>query len=263
MTEKDSQEQRTAMNIDLYVEQSVRSSQTIADAIADALRRAILAGALPAGETLRQEALATKFGVSRVPIREALLKLETDGLVVTHPRRGAVVTSIDASDLQEILEMRMSLESLALKLAIPRLRQADIDAASGVLDEADDGLLRAAGDKHDATQEFEARWGELNWEFHRALYQAADRPRLMDTIENLHLQFARHLRVRLENVAPALLPSAAQHVPPDTNEWQGVMHEHREILGACQRKEVRTARTLLERHIMINGEELVRRLRKA
>lgn len=262
MTENDDQGHRAAMNIDLYVERSVRSSQTIADAIADALRRAILAGALPAGATLRQEALAAKFGVSRVPIREALLKLETDGLVVTHPRRGAVVTSIDASDLQEILEMRVSLESLALKLAIPRLQQADLDAASGVLDEADAGLLRrAAGGKHAATQEFEARWGELNWEFHRALYQAADRPRLMDTIENLHLQFARHLRVRLEMVAPALLPSAAQRVPPDTNEWQGVMREHREILGACQRKQVRTARTLLERHIMINGEELVRRLR--
>ena len=251
------------LSIDTYVQQSLRSSQTIADAIADALRGAILAGALPAGALLRQEALATKFGVSRVPIREALLKLETDGLVVSQPRRGAVVTSLDADDLQGILEMRESLESLALKIAVPRLKQSDLDAASRILDEADAGLLHASEGEHDATREFETRWGEMNWEFHRTLYQAADRPRLLDAIENLHLQFARHLRARLALVAPALLPSAATHRPPDTNEWRGVLQEHREILQACQKKEVRTTRTLLERHIRVNGEELVRRLRGA
>jgi DNA-binding GntR family transcriptional regulator len=254
---------KVLMDINGYIQQSTRSSQTLADAIAEGLRQAILAGALPDGKVLRQAELASQFGVSRVPIREALLKLQKDGLVEARPRRGTVVTSLDADDFQEILEMRLSLESLALKLAIPHMGPDVLAAASLILDEAEASMTRAASGAQETKSEFETRWGELNWAFHRSLYVASGRSRLMDTIENLHLLFARHLRMRLDIVAPALLSSAAGSGARNTNEWSEVLQEHRQILSACESKDVRLARSLLERHITQHGDELVRRLRDA
>lgn len=250
------------MDISGYIQQSTRNSQTLADAIAEGLRQAILAGALADGKVLRQADLAAQFGVSRVPIREALLKLEMDGLVETRPRRGTVVTSLDAEDFQEILEMRLALEPLALDLAIPRLGSVELQAASRILDEAQACMKRASSGQDEAKSEFETRWGDLNWAFHRTLYVAADRTRLLDTIENLNLLCARHLRMRLDIVAPALLSPAAAGAR-STSEWSEVLQEHREILEACRHQKRRRARTLLERHITEHGNELVRRLRGA
>jgi DNA-binding GntR family transcriptional regulator len=248
---------------DAYVTQSRKSSQTMADAIAEALRSAILAGALPAGQPLRQETLAIRFGVSRVPIREALLKLETDGLVASIPRRGTVVTSLDVDDFQEILEMRVSLELLAVEIALRRVGPEHLALAGRALQAAEEALEQASQGDHDAKREFETRWGELNWQFHRALYQAAGRPRLLDTIENLHLQFARHLRARLEVVAPALLPTADRSNRRDVGEWRTVLDEHRAILRAFETGDLSSAKATLKRHIGHHGGELVKRLRAA
>jgi len=248
------------MDIGGYIAQSQQSSQTMADAIAAALRRAVLEGALHDGAVLRQADLAAKFGVSRVPIREALLKLQAEGLVESRPRRGTVVVSLNADDFAEILEMRVALESLALKLAVPKMTADDFQAASAVLDEAEQSLRRPAS--ADGKREFETRWGDLNWAFHRALSVPARMPRLLDTIENLHLLFARHLRMRVEIIAPALLPSA-DPATRDTTEWSNALQEHRDILTACEERDARRACSILTRHITGHGMELVRRLRRA
>jgi DNA-binding GntR family transcriptional regulator len=250
------------MDIGGYVAQSQQSSQTMADAIAAALRRAVLEGALHDGTVLRQADLAAKFGVSRVPIREALLKLEAEGLVESRPRRGTVVVSLDADAFEEILEMRAALEALALRLAIPRMSSADVATAKAILDDAEESLRRPAA--ADGRREFETRWGDLNWKFHEALYLPAKKPRLLDNIENLHLLFARHLRMRVEIIAPALLPSAnADAAARDTAEWANVLREHRDILQACEARDTRLACSTLTRHISAHGTELVRRLRQA
>ncbi|HEY9280593.1 MAG TPA: GntR family transcriptional regulator [Eoetvoesiella sp.] len=251
------------MDISGYIQQSTRSSQTLADAIADGLRQAILAGALADGEVLRQADLAAQFGVSRVPIREALLKLEMDGLVETRPRRGTVVTSLNADDFQEILEMRLALEPLALGFAIDRLTLDELAAASSILDKAQASMNRAASGTDETKTEFETRWGDLNWAFHRSLYAACGRSRLLDTIENLNLLFARHLRMRLNIVAPALLSPTPESGARNTNEWGEVLHEHRQILEACENKDVQGAQSLLKRHIKQHGDELVRRFSDA
>lgn len=252
------------MLIDPYVEQSEERSQTRADAIAGALRRAVLEGALKDGTVLRQADLAAKFRVSRIPIREALLKLQAEGLVEAQPRRGSVVTSLDADDFEEILEMRVALESLALRLAIPRMKAEALQAAARILEDAERSLERPFAGEPSGKQEFETRWGDLNWAFHRALYAAASKPRLLDTIENLHLLFARHLRLRVEIIAPALLPSASADAGPRNKaEWAGVLQEHREIMLACERGDARLACGILTRHISGHGAELVRRLRRA
>lgn len=252
------------MDIGGYVAQSQQSSQTMADAIAAALRRAVIEGALHDGAVLRQADLAAKFGVSRVPIREALLKLQAEGLVESRPRRGTVVVSLSADDFEEILEMRVALESLALKLAVPKMAAHDFRAAGEILDEAEQSLHRPASGMRDGKREFETRWGDLNWAFHRALYVPARKPRLLDTIENLHLLFARHLRMRVEIIAPALLPSAnADPATRDTTEWSNALQEHRDTLAACEQRDARLACSILTRHITGHGMELVRRLRRA
>ncbi len=247
------------MDISGYVAQSHENSQTIADAVAAALRRAMLDGALQDGTVLRQADLAAQFGVSRVPIREALLKLEAEGLVESRSRRGAVVVSLDADAFEEILEMRVALESLALDLAVPKMSAADFAKANRMLEAADESLCRPTAD---GKREFETRWGDLNREFHKALYLPAKKPRLLDTIENLHLFFARHLRMRVEIIAPALLPSAnADARARNTAEWANVLREHRDILQACEARDKDLACSILRRHISVHGTELVRRLR--
>lgn len=248
------------MRLDDYVAQSLQQSQTMADAIASALRQAILEGAIAGGAPLLQAELAAKFGVSRIPIREALLKLEREGLVETRPRRGTIVTALDASAFQEILEMRGALESLALKLAIPRIQDSDIDAAEQILEQTE-AALHAPALADDRSMEFETRWGDVNWQFHRALYQAAAKPRLLNAIENLQLLFARHLRARLEIIAPTRTGNTSGVVEKNTSEWASVVQEHRELLEACRTRDVARAQAILENHIGIHGKELVHRLK--
>lgn len=92
------------------------------------------------------------------------------------------------------------------------------------------------------------------------LCQPAAKPRLLDTIENLHLLFARHLRARLEIIAPARAANAPGETEKNRAEWAGVVQEHRDLLAACKARDVARAQEILERHISIHGEELVRRL---
>jgi DNA-binding GntR family transcriptional regulator len=250
------------MELETYIEQSFTGRQTIADSVASALRRAILGGALEGGLALRQEDLAKKFGVSRVPIREALLKLEAEGLVKATPRRGVIVSALNADDFAEILEMRYALEPLALGIAIPQMTADDLETARRILKESTGKMTSMQ--MEDGRSEFEARWGELNWAFHRALYFPARRPRLLHTIENLHLLFSRHLRMR---VAFVLTPvdrknqTASKDVARGKSEWARVHSEHQEILNACEQKKTATAIRILKNHINSNGQELVERLK--
>lgn len=250
------------MELESYIEQSFAGRLTIADGVALALRRAILDGALEGGLALRQEELARKFGVSRVPVREALLKLEADGLVHTHPRRGVVVTSLSAADFSEILEMREALEPLALKLAITRITDAQLESARTILREVE---AQKATLSEDPRFDFEVRWGDLNWAFHRALYLPAQRPRLLDAIENLHLLFSRHLRTRLDSLRSLPSPQGQRRSTRHSaanSEWRHVHDEHRKILDACASKNAPLATKLLSLHIQQHGQELIARLKE-
>src|SRR6478752_7016094 len=111
----------------------IRRYATTPDLIAETLRDEILRGAIPPGAALRQEELAERFGVSRLPVRDALMRLETQGLVHVYPNRGAFVISLSAEEVREIYEMRLLLEGDILERAVPRMTEEDwrqIDAAS-------------------------------------------------------------------------------------------------------------------------------------
>jgi DNA-binding GntR family transcriptional regulator len=214
---------------------------------------------------LRQEEIAKKFGVSRVPVREAFHKLEGEGLVHTQPRRGVVVTPLLAEDFEEILDMRLALESVAIEIAARRFSQEDLDAVMKIVEQAEQGMRGSTGSL-DFHEEFESRWGDLNWKFHRRIYEVAQRPRMLSMIESLHEQFARHLRARVAD--PAALhddasETAEEQIAKNLAEWAAVMEEHRQLALACARHDSDAAKSILQRHISGHGTELVRRLRAA
>lgn len=251
--------------LDSYLAEFPREAPVTAqESVARTLRRLILNGALAGGSVLRQEELSKKLGVSRMPLREALLKLEGEGLVETQPRRGVVVTMLSAQDFEEILEMRYSLESLAIEGAAKRFTAEDTQAALEIVERAEAEIKLSAAP--DLDREFESRWGDLNWEFHRRLYHAADKPRLLSTIENLHQLFARHLRVRIATSPGKDNPafgSREEQIAKNLQEWQEVLAEHREMVMACDRHDAPAAQAVLKRHISDHGAELMRRLREA
>ncbi|NNC77980.1 MAG: GntR family transcriptional regulator, partial [Woeseiaceae bacterium] len=102
-----------------------RDSGLSSSLVYDAVKQRIVNGELSGGAALKQDELAREFGVSKIPVREALRQLERDNLVEFRPRRGAVVTSLSADDLAGILDVRIALECRALELAIPNMVEDD------------------------------------------------------------------------------------------------------------------------------------------
>ena len=116
---------------------------TLWQRVYDHLRAEILAGRLEPGAELAEVALAEQLGVSRGPIREAIGRLASEGLVTVRPRRGAVVSSLSKEEFLELYQVREALELMAVKLAVPKLQRDDIAALEELIDEmADTGRAR-------------------------------------------------------------------------------------------------------------------------
>jgi DNA-binding GntR family transcriptional regulator len=195
-----------------------------AQVIADALRDAIIQGQLTAGEPLRQEQLASHFQVSRIPLREALRSLESEGWIEFLPNRGARVAGLSASEAREIYEIRASLERTALELAFPH-------HTSESWQEVETALQAALKEKQ------RARYVQRNREFHLALYRPAQRPHLLGLIESLHLRGERYLRLKLA-------------VPFHKHESDD---EHQQIYTACRQVELDRAVAILTLHLSTTG----------
>jgi len=198
-----------------------------ADAIAAALRSDIWHGRLRSGEPLRQDEIASRYGVSKIPVREALYQLKAEGLVTFYPNRGAVVSELSAAEVDEIYAMRAALETTALQRAIPRLTIADLRRAEEILSTLDQ-------------EKNVARWSELNWEFHAVLYNPANMPRLMEWVKTLHFNVSRYLIIYLAGMD-------YQHQSQS---------EHRQILAACRNGEISLAVNLLQQHLQSASKHL-------
>ena len=148
------------------------------DVVFQTLRQAILRGELKPGERLMEIQLANKLGVSRTPIREAIRKLELEGLVLMIPRRGAEVAEITEKSLRDVLEVRGALEELAVDLACERITQEDISKlkeAAKLFEETLPG--------EDVTEIAEA-----DVKFHDIIYLSTDNQRLIQLLYNLREQ---------------------------------------------------------------------------
>lgn len=201
----------------------------------DAIRDGILHGNYVEGEPLRQDALAEELGVSRIPIREALRQLEAEGLVTFSPHRGAIVSILSLADIEEVFEIRATLEPDLLRRAMPRLTQYQLDQVDDILDHYADALRSADVSK----------WGELNWQFHSSLYAPAGRPITLAILQRLHQQSDRYLRMQL----------ALTHGETRANE------EHRAIAAAVRAGDAKRACQLMRDHVNGAGRSLLEFLR--
>lgn len=148
---------------------------TAQDAVLSRLREDIITGVLGPGDQLVQESLAERYGVSRVPLREALKTLESEGQVTYHPHRGYFVVELSTADLREVYHLRALLEDAALRAAVPVLDGDDIEHIAGL-----------AADIEHAAHEGDVRaMTEANRRFHFALYDAAGMPRLSRLLRQL------------------------------------------------------------------------------
>ena len=161
--------------------------QTTAAYVADSLRDAIRSGELADGAELNQVALAEHFGISRVPVREALRALEAEGWISARAHRRAVVLAISPERVAEIFEVRSLLEVHL------------IEKTSGRLEPGLAARLRALCDEMDALHDHHA-WVAANHEFHRLLHSCADAPMTVELVEQLSSQIERYLRLHGEDV---------------------------------------------------------------
>ena len=215
------------MNLNELAANVLQQQRSTPDLIADALREAIIQGIFAEEQSLRQDEIAKQFGVSRIPVREALRQLEAEGLVRFYNNRGAVVSGLSPSEAQEICEIRIVLETMAIKLAIPNLQELDLEKAQSILDAT-------------ATETDIARLGKLNWEFHSILYAPAKRTRLLGMINNLHVSIERYVRLQMAKM----------------NYLERSQKEHHLLLDACRNRDASTAVKLLKRHINAAAKEL-------
>jgi DNA-binding GntR family transcriptional regulator len=155
-------------------------AQNAAGEIADRLRRMILTGDIEPGARLTQRELAAGFGLSVMPVRDAIKRLLGEGLIVQEGQKTIVVAPLRADDFIDIMEMRALLEPAAMKLSCPRLTAADIAESWAMLKQA-------------RTDEEPFEFVAKHWAFHRSLYKRAGRPRLLASIEAQHLHLNRYL----------------------------------------------------------------------
>lgn len=152
------------------------------DVVFNTLRQAILRGELKPGERLMEIQLANKLGVSRTPIREALRKLELEGLVKMVPRKGAEVADITEKSLRDVLEVRKALEELSVQLACEKITEEEIEELKRVAERFKDTL-----DDQDVT-----KIAEADVAFHDVIYTATDNQKLILLLNNLREQMYRY-----------------------------------------------------------------------
>lgn len=190
--------------------------------LAAALRARIVDGTLKPGAPLRQEQIAEKYSVSRMPVREALRQLDSEGLVILRPNRGAVVTQLTAGDVEELFEMRAVFEALAARRALDNLDGAALDELEHLCARMD----RSRGDARS--------WIEHHHQFHNYLCGRSARPRLIAEIDRLR-----------RAVQPYLLMYISVY---GTTEMQGF--EHEALMAAVRRGDPRRLEDAMREHIL-------------
>jgi DNA-binding GntR family transcriptional regulator len=199
--------------------------------IEERLRAAIFDGRLPCGMAIRQQELATLFGVSRMPVREALRQLEAQGLLKVVHHKGAVVAPLINHDSAETYALRMLLECEALRLSVPLLEEADFAFAQDCIER-----LERTSDYVEISR--------LNRAFHRTLYAHANNRRLLNLVDEGLIEEERFLRFNLEAMG---LRNMAQD-------------DHRNMLQAARQRNVALAVELLREHLQRGVDAIERYL---
>lgn len=199
--------------------------RTLWQRVHEHLRDEIVSGALAPGAELHEFALARSLGVSRGPVREALGRLASEGLVTIRPRRGAVVRALSGDEFIEAYQVREALEMMAVRLAVPKLTPEDLAAMERLIEE-----MASRGEAGDVQGFFEA-----NSEFHQRFFEVAGNGMLSELYRQLRGQIDRH-RLRSLELRGDLRRSIV---------------EHRAILSAAASGDVGQTVDLASEHIRV------------
>jgi DNA-binding GntR family transcriptional regulator len=210
--------------------------RTVKDALVETLRDEIIRGDLVPGQYLRLEEIAPRFDVSTMPVREALRDLAAEGLVTVFPHRGAMVTQLSADELQDIYDIRVTLEEMATRLAVPFVTKATLTELASLIEQ----IENHRGDV--------ATLVKLNHQFHLTLYAASGRKHLCELIRMLRYRSQHYLHVYTAEVDVGHLPQTPG--------------EHRAILEACKRGDAEQAAALMREHVAEAGRVIVERARQ-
>ncbi|WP_423798477.1 GntR family transcriptional regulator [Neobacillus sp. SAB-20_R2A] len=209
----------------------IENRDTLHLKVCNIIREAILKGELKPGQRLKQSDLADAMGVSRMPIREALQKLEAEGLIKLEPHKGAVVKAIEVGDIEEIYALRTELEKMAVYQSVEHLTDEDHQQLTTLVEQME-------------TSEDVDEFIRYNIEFHRLLMKWSSWERLNSFISTLWNG----------------LPQQTPHILKGQKETSNV--EHRSILNAVLNRDKETAANLVSNHISRTGNMLVKRLKE-
>lgn len=226
MTTSDTQEEPV---VSLFVRPA-----SVVDELVDVIRGEIARGSLKSGR-LRINRLAERFGVSVVPVREALRRLQAEGLITFDVNREVRVVALSEAEVREIFLMRSLLEPLLLEAAIPRLIRNDREWPI---------ILEAFENMHNVELGSSA-WLELNARFHQTMYQAADMPTVLRTVQNLW------------TAANSVLVAYGQ----SKDAVSVAQEEHQELMDLIEQGNVEAAADLLRKHLASTKDECQRLMR--
>lgn len=205
------------------------------DVVFNTLRQAILTGELKPGERLMEIHLANRLGVSRTPIREAIRKLELEGLVTMIPRRGAEVAQITEKSMNDVLEVRRAMDALCVELACDRITQEELEELKTACDSFEQAVK--TGDAKKIAQADVA--------LHNIIVQATGNQRLVQLVNNLSEQMYRY---RFEYIK-------------DSSQHENLVEEHRIIYESIVRKDKETASQAAKMHIDNQKKAIIRQIR--
>lgn len=208
------------------------------DEVFNTLRKAILNGELVPGQRLMEISLANKLGVSRTPVREAIKRLETEGLVVIVQRKGAEVAGISGSQLRDVLEVRLALEELAGELACRRISDDDIR----LLQRKNEEFEKLIADINAPAPDI----AKADVEFHSVIYNATNNTRLINMVNDFSQQMYRY---RLEHIK-------------ELKDRNVLAIEHRDIIDAVSVRDVMWTREAIRRHINKQEEAIIKKLKE-
>jgi DNA-binding GntR family transcriptional regulator len=201
------------------------------------LRQAIHNGVLKPGEVLRQEDLARKLGVSRAPLREALPRLEADGMIILRPRRGYSVVELDPEEIEDIFDMRATVEEKAVRAATARRRPEDVQKVRSILQKMQSITVSDEAERR--------QWFDLNFQFHDALAEASGRKHLARLVFNLRSLVEPYIRVEV------LM----------TGDVEQADLEHARLALAFEQGHVELAGSLIRVHIQSTANRLLNGLK--
>lgn len=194
---------------------------SVVDSVTDRLRRALLAGEIKPGQRIKVAELEKSFGVSHIPIREAVRRLETEGLIVAPPQRAAVAAGVDLDDLSGLYDLRRIVECEVIRRSVDSMSGAQVADVRSALE-----ALEALAEDHESP-----RFWELHRDFHWALLEPGATAWIQRVLDQVWLASQRYVRLFVSETV------------------RDAMHDHRELLACCEDRAGARAAELLRRHL--------------